>query len=188
MRSPRRTRNSSSRKPGPSFNSSRTRSARISWRLPSRSLPNWGAPLMATPSIEDWIAINDLFIRYACNLDHADVEGVVSCFTRDGVIESPVMGKFTGEAGIREFAERNARYRKTGVQLRHVVSNVRIDVELGGTRARAFCYLLDFLTEDGTTQLLSPGEYDCQLVKIEGNWKFQHRLVLMDKQFKIQGM
>jgi ketosteroid isomerase-like protein len=144
---------------------------------------------MATPSIEDWIAINDLFIRYACSLDHGDVEAVVSCFTRDGVIESPAMGKFTGEAGIREFAERNARYqKKPGVQLRHVVSNVRIDVEPGATRARAFCYLLDFLTEDGKTQLLSPGEYDCRLVKIAGNWKFAHRLVVMDKQFKIQGM
>ena len=94
---------------------------------------------MATPSIEDWIAINDLFIRYACSLDHGDVEAVVSCFTGDGVIESPAMGKFTGEAGIREFAERNARYqKKPGVQLRHVVSNVRIEVDPGATRARAF--------------------------------------------------
>src|SRR6516165_107834 len=179
MRSPRRTRSSSLRRRGPSFNSSRTRSARISWRLPSTSLPNRGVARMATPSIEDWIAINDLFIRYACSLDHGDVEAVVSCFTGDGVIESPAMGKFTGEAGIREFAERNARYqKKPGVQLRHVVSNVPIEVDPGATRARAFCYLLDFLTEDGNTQLLSPGEYDCRLAKIDGNWKFAHRLVV----------
>src|SRR5215470_9669062 len=99
---------------------------------------------MATPSIEDWIAINDLFVRYACSLDHGDVEAVVACFTHDGVIESPAMGKFTGEAGVREFAARNARYQeKPGVQLRHVVSNVRVDVEHGGQRARALCYLLD---------------------------------------------
>jgi ketosteroid isomerase-like protein len=95
---------------------------------------------MAAPSIEDRIAINDLFVTYACSLDHGDVEAVVSCFTRDGVIESPAMGKFTGEAGIREFAARNARYqKKPGVQLRHVVSNVRIDVEPDATRARAHC-------------------------------------------------
>lgn len=144
---------------------------------------------MAAPSIADWIAINDLFTRYACGLDHGEVETVVSCFTRDGVIESPVMGKFTGEAGLREFAERNASYqKKPGVQLRHVVSNVRIDVEPDGHRARAFCYLLDFLTEGGSTELLSPGEYDCRLVKVDGSWKFEHRLVVMDKSFKIKGM
>jgi 3-phenylpropionate/cinnamic acid dioxygenase small subunit len=145
--------------------------------------------VMAAPSIEDWIAINDLFTRYACGLDHGDVETVVSCFTRDGVIESPAMGRFAGETAVREFAERNVRYqKKPGVQLRHVVSNVRIDVAPGGNRARALCYLLDFLTEDGKTELLSPGEYDCQLAKVDGNWKFEHRLVVMDKSFKIEGM
>ena len=34
---------------------------------------------MAAPSIDDWVAINDLFIRYATALDHGEVETIVGC-------------------------------------------------------------------------------------------------------------
>jgi ketosteroid isomerase-like protein len=141
---------------------------------------------MAAPSIEDWIKINDLFIRYACALDHGEVETVVACFTEDAVIESPVMGSFTGTKAVREFAQRNAKLRETpGQQMRHVVTNLRMDVD--GDRARAFCYLLSYLTKDGQTEMISPGEYDCRLVKIAGEWRFAHRIVVMDRPVPIEG-
>jgi len=143
-------------------------------------------PTMAAPSIEDWIKINDLFIRYATALDHGDVETVMGCFTDDATIESPVMGSFQGAKAIREFAERNAKLRDMpGVQMRHVVSNVRMDVD--GVRARAFCYLLSYLTKDGQTEMISPGEYDCRLLKIGGEWRFAYRLALMARPVAIPG-
>lgn len=140
---------------------------------------------MAAPSIEDWIKINDLFTRYATALDHGDVETIVGCFTEDAVVDSPVMGSFKGHAAIRDFAERNARLRQAGVQMRHAISNVRADVD--GNRARAGCYLLNYLTKDGTSELLSPGEYDCRLVKAAGEWRFESRLVILDRPVKIEG-
>ena len=66
-----------------------------------------------------------------------------------------------------------------GVQFRHVVSNLRAEVE--GERAHARCYLLDFLTRDGATELLSPGEYDCELKRTNGAWRFVYRKVAMDR-------
>ena len=136
---------------------------------------------------DDWIAINDLFIRYTTALDRGDTEAVVDCFTADAVIESPVIGRFAGGPAIREFAERNARFqRQHGAQLRHVVSNLRIRVD--GDHAQAYCYLLDFLTRNGKTELLSPGEYDCKLVRCDGRWLMEHRLVVMDRDFKIEGL
>lgn len=140
---------------------------------------------MAVPSIEDWIKINDLFTRYATALDHGDVETIVGCFTEDAVVDSPVMGAFKGQAAIRDFAERNARLRQAGVQMRHAISNVRADVD--GNRARAGCYLLNYLTKDGKSELLSPGEYDCRLVKAGGEWRFEYRLVILDRPVKIEG-
>ncbi len=141
---------------------------------------------MGAPSVEDWIAINDLFTRYATALDHGDVEVVVDCFTANGVVDSPVMGSFTGQVAIREFAERNARFQKEqSVQMRHFVSNVRMDVE--GDRARASCYLLNYLTKDGKSELVSPGEYDCRLVKCDGRWRFEYRLVILDGAKRIEG-
>ena len=132
--------------------------------------------------MEEWFHINQLFVRYATALDRGDVEGVVECFTADGTIDSPVLGRFGGHAGVREFALRTERMlRQHGAQFRHVVSNLRADVD--GDTARATCYLHDFLTRDGRTELLSPGEYDCRLRREGGRWRFVHRLVRMDQSF-----
>jgi ketosteroid isomerase-like protein len=137
---------------------------------------------MAAASIADWFDINNAFIRYATSLDRGDVDAVVACFTEDASLASPVLGEFFGHAGVRDFASRTARLKhEEGVQFRHVVSNLVVDVE--GDRARATCYLLDFRTRDGKTQLLSPGEYECILRKTSGQWLFERRVVTMDQPF-----
>jgi SnoaL-like domain len=140
---------------------------------------------MESASLQDWFEINNLFIKYATTLDHGDVEGCVSCFRPDAFVESPVLGRFEGTAGIREFAGRTARVIKERKgQFRHVVSNLTVKVT--GTRARATCYLLDFYTQSGETQLLSPGEYVCDLTKMDGRWLFDNRVVIMDKSFDLK--
>jgi hypothetical protein len=136
---------------------------------------------MTPASLEDWFAINTLFVRYATSLDACDVAAVIDCFEPDGTLESPVLGKFVGHAGIRAFAERTVKLKGKGVQFRHVVSNLRAAV--AGDRGHAKCYLLDFLTKDGKTELLSPGEYDCDLRRRAGVWRFTRRDVAMDRLF-----
>jgi len=131
--------------------------------------------------MEEWFAINALFVRYATSLDHGDVESVVACFMADAILESPVLGKFEGHAGIRDFAQLTANLLQDGVQFRHVVSNLVAAVE--GDRAIARCYLLDFRTRAGRTRLLSPGEYRCDLRRVEGEWRFATRMVTMDQPF-----
>jgi ketosteroid isomerase-like protein len=139
---------------------------------------------MAAPSVADWFEINNVFIRYATSLDRGDVEAVVSCFAGEASLVSPVLGEFSGHAGIRDFASRTARLkREEGVQFRHVVSNLVVDVE--GDMARATCYLLDFRTRDGKTELLSPGEYECSLRRTDGRWLFERRVVVMDRPFGV---
>jgi ketosteroid isomerase-like protein len=142
---------------------------------------------MAAPSMQDWFDINNLFIRYATSLDRGDVGAVVDCFASDASLESPVLGNFSGHAGIRDFADRTARLkREEGVQFRHVVSNLVVDVD--GEQATATCYLLDFRTRDGKTELLSPGEYACELRKQGGRWLFTRRLVVTDKPFGVKDL
>ena len=138
---------------------------------------------MAAASMGDWFDINNVFIRYATSLDRGDVDAVVDCFTENASIVSPVLGEFSGYAGVRDFAERTARRKRDeGVQFRHVVSNLVADIE--GDRAHATCYLLDFRTRDGKTELLSPGEYECVLRKTHGRWRFERRAVRMDRTFR----
>lgn len=140
---------------------------------------------MAPASLQDWFEIHNLFIRYTTALDRGDLDGVAQCFTEHGSIDSPLMGGFQGHKAIRAFAERTARTsRERKAQFRHVVSNLVVDVE--GDRAHATCYLLDYLTADGRTELLSPGEYDCDCVRIDGRWLFAERRITLDQKFPIQ--
>ncbi len=139
---------------------------------------------MARASIEDRMAIEDLFVRYTTAMDSGDVDGVVGCFTEDGWLDSPIVGRRQGAEQLRAFAEHIAEsIRLRGARYRHVVSNFRFDVE--GERARAQCYLLDYVTIGGETTLLSPGEYDCEVVRRGAGWLFASRLVRTDRLFAI---
>jgi hypothetical protein len=137
-------------------------------------------------SVEDRLAIQDLFIRYAFALDGGDVEGVVSCFAPGASLESPVVGVKSGEAEIRAFAERFSAFQASGAQLRHVLTNFATTVD--GDTARAKCYLVNILTRDGQTVMGPPGRYDCTLTRLNGEWLFQHRLVVLDGVFKLDGI
>jgi uncharacterized protein (TIGR02246 family) len=138
------------------------------------------------PSIEDRFAINDLFVRYATALDAGDVETIVGCFTEDGALESPAVGKYAGRAGIRAFSERFAAMHRRGVQLRHVLSNLAMTVD--GESARATCYLTNIITVDGKSRLMPPGRYECLLRRVDGAWLFQNRLVILDAPFELPGI
>ena len=137
-------------------------------------------------SIEDRFAINDLFVRYATALDSGDVETIVGCFTEDGSLESPAVGKYAGRDGIREFSNRFAQFRQGGAQLRHVLSNLAMEVT--GDRARATCYLCNIITRDGRSEMMPPGRYECDLQRINGEWLFKHRLVVLDAAFQLPGI
>ena len=141
---------------------------------------------MKPVSIEDRLAINDLFVRYTCALDAGEVETLVDCFTEDGALVSPAVGRHAGRAAIRAFAERFAQFRRNGAQLRHVISNLIVQVD--GDRGHATCYLTVFLTRDGKSRLLAPGLYDCELRKVEGGWRFQNRVVRHDHDYTLDGL
>ena len=91
-----------------------------------------------------------------------------------------------GRQGIRDFAVRFARFHERGSQLRHFISNLAVQVD--GDRARATCYLLNIITRNGKTELMAPGRYDCQLAKVDGEWLFKHRLVVLDGEVPLDGI
>ena len=136
--------------------------------------------------MDDRQEIHDLFVRYTTALDRGDVETLVDCFMPDGSLDSPAVGQHSGHAAIRAFAERFARFHERGAQLRHVISNLAVAIE--GERARATCYLVNILTRNGKSELLAPGRYECDLVKSEGKWRFQRRVVILDHDITLDGI
>jgi len=141
---------------------------------------------MTSAAIEDRLAIGDLFTRYTCALDEGEVDVIVDCFAPDAALVSPAVGRHEGHAAIRAFAERFARFRRNGNQLRHVISNLMMRVD--GETAHATCYLTVFLTKDGKSSLMAPGRYVCDLRKRDGTWKFQNRVVLHDHDYTLDGL
>ena len=136
--------------------------------------------------IEDRLAIGDLFTRYVCALDAGDADTVIGCFTTDATLVSPAVGEMTGRAAITAFAHRFARFQAGGSQLRHVISNMMLQVD--GNRARASCYLTVLLTRDGASRMLAPGRYECDLHKVDGEWLFHRRVVLHDHDYTLEGL
>jgi uncharacterized protein (TIGR02246 family) len=143
---------------------------------------------MTTASVEDRLAIVDLFVRYANALDAGEVETVVDCFTSDATLESPVIGIIAGTEAIRAFAERFAAQRAGGTQFRHMVTNIAAEIDPGGEQARASAYLLVLITRDGKSRRLPPGRYECDLVKSRGEWRFRRRVVFHDHDYVLDGI
>jgi uncharacterized protein (TIGR02246 family) len=139
-------------------------------------------------SIEDRLAINDLFVRYTTALDSGDVETVVDCFTGDATLESPVIGVIAGHDAIRAFAGRFAAQRAGGTQFRHMITNIAAEIELRGDQARATAYLLVLITRDGKSRRLPPGRYECEAVKEDGAWRFSRRVVFHDHDYTLEGI
>ena len=107
----------------------------------------------------------------------------MACFTEDGWLDSRIVGRHQGREELRVFAERTAEPIRRGAIFRHCISNFRIEVT--GDRGRVRCYLLDWVTIEGRSELLSPGEYDCEVVRRGGGWLLSSRLVGMDRTFEI---
>lgn len=143
---------------------------------------------MAGGSIEDRLAISDLFVRYTTALDAGDVETVVDCFTGDASLGSPVIGVIAGHAAIRAFAGRFAAQRAAGTQFRHMITNIAAEIEPAGDRARATAYLLVLITRDGKSRRLPPGRYECEVTKDSGAWRFSRRVVFHDHDYTLEGI
>jgi ketosteroid isomerase-like protein len=136
----------------------------------------------------DRLAIEDLFVRYAIALDNGEVETVVGCFMADAALESPAIGRIQGSDAIRAFAGRFAAQREGGIQFRHMITNLAVELTPGDERARATAYLLVMISKNGQHRSLPPGRYECDLTKIDGRWRFSRRVVFHDHDYTLDGI
>jgi hypothetical protein len=133
---------------------------------------------MQISEIEDRVMIHDLFVRYTFAVDNWDEPSLLGCFTDDGVLETPVLGgRFAGRDGQREFV-RAGRNRSEGSQMRHVFSNLAVQLE--GARASAQSYFLVYSTRNGRSELSVVGRYNCRLRRVSNQWLFDYRGVAID--------
>ncbi len=130
-----------------------------------------------TGTWEDHEQIRELSARYAYTVDLYQYPEWVQCFTEDGVFASPIFGEFKGSQGLLKFT---AQYKESqgGSQVRHVMSNVSF--KINGDTATGGCYLTYYHCKDGKVALAAVGRYEDKLRKVNGEWLFERRKVIID--------
>ena len=131
-----------------------------------------------TGTFEDREQIRELYARYANTVDARQFKEWVECFTSDGVFESPLFGKFAGQAELRRFAgEYETSWQGGGV--RHMICNVSF--EINGDTATGTCGLIYFKVHGGKSEYLFTGGYNDTLGKVKDEWRFTSRKVYVDQ-------
>jgi uncharacterized protein (TIGR02246 family) len=138
-----------------------------------------------TSYAEDRAQIEDLQARYMFALDFRDADTYASTFTEDGLLDyGPVV---KGRDAIRKMilgmaktdADRAAKD-TSGLRPsagRHNISNMVIKIE--GERAVGRAYWFHYSTNNPnrTAQLDSFGNYEDEMVKVNGKWLFSKRKI-----------
>jgi uncharacterized protein (TIGR02246 family) len=128
--------------------------------------------------IEDEAAIRVLLQTYADRLVARDFDGYVQLFAPDGVWSNGPIGH-QGRDAIKAmlvamFPATPADYVNTDSYM--LVSNIVIDLAPDGRTAHAQSRQLSIMRGTGGTPTpLLAGLYEDELVKLDGQWKFQHR-------------
>ena len=121
-------------------------------------------------TLEDRLAIQDLFARQNLTYDRRLPEETAAMFTEDGVLE---LGGgdlvFTGRDAIAAYMVRLLEV--TGDDYRHWTNSLVIEGD--GDEASVECYLAAFGMNDGSLRLA--GRYFDRLRKVDGGWLFAHR-------------
>lgn len=114
--------------------------------------------------------ILELVARYNFAIDHRCAEDWADTFTDDGIFRIDKVVRAQGrEALIAHVRKRMVE----GALVRHWTNNAIIDGE--GDRARLRIYLAVYDITRGPDAPYMFAEYDDQLVKIDGCWKFKVR-------------
>jgi uncharacterized protein (TIGR02246 family) len=119
--------------------------------------------------------IHELVSHYNIAWDTGDVEGVLACFVDDGLFTDAAGGEHRGHAGIRAFVEASPA---AFGRMRHITSSHLVEPS-GPASARHRCYVV-FVSHPAGERVLDTGEYDDQVVFVDGGWRFATRKVAFD--------
>jgi ketosteroid isomerase-like protein len=134
---------------------------------------------------EDRAQIEDLQARYMFALDFKDADTYASTFTEDGVLDyGPVVkGRDAIEKMINDMAKRAAddaakdTSGKRPVIGRHNISNIVIKIDGDKATGRAYWFHYSNNDPERTGKLDSFGNYEDEMVKVNGKWLFSKRKI-----------
>lgn len=139
-------------------------------------------------SVTDVLELQELVWNYAYCIDvGVSEEYFIDLFTEDALLLSPVTGRYDGADGVRKFYRNSAEMKKSR-QVRHVITNPRIEV--AGDVAKIRAYLVGVTTKkagageasglSGSTGAPHTGEYAIVARRVAGRWRMHRRVVCLD--------
>jgi uncharacterized protein (TIGR02246 family) len=132
-----------------------------------------------SPSGDDRALIDEAVARYNRAFDLEDQDELVSVFTENGVWTSPMFGDKVGRKGIgeffTEFCADDSREDLTR-HGQHWVTNQIFD-EVSPERVKMWSNFSFYIATATGPQLTVMGRYHDILVKEDGRWLFEHRII-----------
>ena len=130
--------------------------------------------------LEDREAIRDLLVTYGRLLDDKDLVGYSNLFAEDGVWEGGI-GSAEGPEGIRRML--TTVYGRVAPDQYgndyHIMSDFLISVD-GDTASAWSRWTWIVEGDEGNPVGQRSGHYEDRLVKVDGQWKFKHRLTVTE--------
>jgi 3-phenylpropionate/cinnamic acid dioxygenase small subunit len=122
-------------------------------------------------------AITDLLFRYAELMDLGDFAAVAALFHHARIRIGPGDDGLIDAAAMQEIWEQNViRYPDGTPRTKHVTTNVIVEIDPDGRRARARSYYTVFQqVTDGPLQPIIAGRYHDRFARIDGDWWFAER-------------
>jgi len=122
--------------------------------------------------MSDEEAIRRLMAEYCLGTDTGNTERWASCFTDDVVWDGGAFGRYEGKEACRAFHQASGG---ASSALRHLNINPAIDVD--GDRATVQSYIIVIQPGEGAPGVLFCGFYDDVMVKRDGRWLIQSRVL-----------
>ena len=130
-------------------------------------------------------AISNLMFRYAECVDQADFDGLSALFAHGQIRSTSMEDSAKGMTGaaIGEFYAATNRVHEDGtLRTRHLSTNVRINIDEEADSATARSYYVVFqATAKLPFQAIVGGRYEDRFERVNGEWRFVDRLVLVDQ-------
>ena len=135
---------------------------------------------MADMSAEDRLEVMDLLARYADCVDTANVEAYAALFTEDGIVEHSA-GTVRGRDEIRAWVKGLADENRIGPEsrLKHVLGLPVIRGDSQRCTAQTYVLIMRQM-EGGDISTRLAGTYRDDIVKRDGRWQIEKRVIDLD--------
>jgi 3-phenylpropionate/cinnamic acid dioxygenase small subunit len=130
---------------------------------------------------DDAEAISALVYRYAELIDAGDLDGVAALFEHATWGAGTRTERLRGTDEVRRGYGGVILYDDGTPRTKHVITNLVIDVDEGGTHGAARSYFTVLQATDGISlQPIIAGRYADTFEKVDGAWRFSERIIHPD--------